>query len=99
MNINSKSTTFIFSLSLLVSSVALNAYGYGGGHGGEHEGGWNGNNQIHGNDWHGGDEYHGAWYHGGTVIVPQGGTYIDPDCQTIQVCDSQGNCSVEQQCD
>ena len=85
--------------------------GYGGGY---NHGGYNNSNGYHhyhnNNVWIGGAVYDGGWdddvWDGDglndndtnvVVGVPDEG-YYDPSCQTIQQCNSLGECVTEQQC-
>ena len=90
MRIFTKKTVLI--LSLLTLSTG-NVFAERGGFGGYHGGGYHGNDAViyHGNNdafIHRGDEFQND------VIVTPG-----ISCTTEQVCDSYGQCSLQQNCD
>ena len=86
-----------FTLLFLASNICHSYYGggyYHGGGGYYHGGG--------GGYYHGHDEYYG----GPSVIIglPFGGYYgpeyyAPPPCETIRICNSEGRCWLERECD
>jgi hypothetical protein len=68
-------------------SAAAAAHGGGWHGGGWHGGGW------HGGGWHDGGWHGGGWY--GSAVV---GAPLYYGCQTIRVCNSYGNCWLQQSC-
>ena len=113
MKIQVRIFTLILCLLLGSSAFAHNGGGFHGG-GGGHNGGpvhndgnyHNGyNNHYHNhynsNGWYGG----GTWFDDGVndestnvvIGVPDGG-YYDPACQTVQTCNSDGECVTQQNC-
>lgn len=94
----------IFIAALLVSTICSGHGGYGGGGGGYYHG-HGGGGYYHGG---GGGYYHGhgGYYGGGPGIVigvPLGGyygpRYYPPVCETVRVCNSVGQCWLQQECD
>lgn len=103
--------TILLSIMFLSSPICFAEHGGGGFHqgGGEyhqndgfnHNGGYHQNNEEHDNSNYNyvnpgvGHYYPGnGWGAPGVVIVPGN----DSDCQTIQQCDSNGNCIQTQNC-
>lgn len=90
-----KKTLLILSLlTLSTSSVFAERGGFGGYHGGYHGGGYHGGNDAviyHGNN--------DAFIHRDNEF--EGGVIVTPgiSCTTEQVCDSYGQCSLQQNCD
>ena len=101
-------------LTTLSSTICLAERGITGGFhgaGGFHNGGLNGNGAVH-NGYHN-DNYHGAgvYHHNNNYVGPAVGNYypgagwgaaavvVNPNaCQSIQQCDSNGNCVQTQEC-
>lgn len=92
----------LLSISLALGSASSLARGFGGG-GDFHVGGDQGFHQDNG--------YHDNVYHDDGYVgnYHPGNGYGDPvilnagdggsDCQSVQQCDSDGNCTTEQNCD
>lgn len=98
----------LLSLSLAPMSYAFRGAGDMGGFGGDR----GGMGDFHQNDFHDNNlnninrnnndfvgAYHGNNYWGAaTVAVPVGG-YYSSQCQTVQTCDSSGQCVLQNSCD
>lgn len=82
--------TIVFALCIIASAAAA-AYGGWHGNGGYHNynNNWHNNNY---NNWHNNGWHYNNWNNGGAVIINV------PDCQTIKVCNGNGQCWMQQQC-
>ena len=98
--------SFIFASALLTSAVCVAHGGYGGG--GGYHGGGGGYYHGGGGYYHGGGGYYhgGGWGGGGIVIGVPGGYYggygpgyYAPTCQSVRICNDNGSCWLQQECD
>ncbi len=91
------SRTIVFAFALLVSAMSSAWHGGGGGY---YHGGGGGYYHGHGDGgyYHVGGGYYGGGWGGPTVVIGTPGYYA-PSCETVRVCNSTGQCWLQQSCD
>lgn len=93
--------TSLFFLSLLASTTCEAWHGHGDG--------WNGNRHYHGNArgpyydrggyYEGGYYPRGGWAGPNIIINVPAERYYAPECQTVEECNSFGECWLQRYCD